>query len=155
MKKLLEKLKRDYPQIKFKSGNSFFWSPKDRTVTYDSSVTESELSGWSLLHEVSHGILNHKAYKSDFELMLLEVDAWEHARKLGLSYGVKIDIEHIEDCLDTYRDWLHSRSTCPRCGINTLQKDSRTYACFNCSASWKVSDSRFCRPYRRMVTQSI
>jgi hypothetical protein len=70
------------------------------------------------------------------------------AVKIGRKYRIKLDNNHIQDCLDTYRDWLHRRSKCPTCGMHVLQKDVRTYQCFNCDASWRVSAGRFARPYR-------
>lgn len=149
---LLEKLKADFPDIRFAEGETFYWSPKDSTVTYAEVSTLPEVAAWSLLHEVSHGILGHAEYKTDFELVQLEVGAWKHAGKLAKRYGIKIDPEHVQDCLDTYRDWLHRRSTCPECGTVSLQSDPRTYRCFNCRATWHVSNSRFCRPYRRLAT---
>ncbi len=154
MQRLLNSLRADYPDIRFIEGEAFFWSPKDASVSYAKISTQPEISTWSLLHEVSHGILGHTDYKTDFELVRLEAEAWQHARKLGAKYDIKIDPEHIEDCLDTYRDWLHRRSTCPSCGTVSAQEDSKTYRCFNCKTSWHVSNSRFCRPYRRLATQT-
>jgi hypothetical protein len=150
MSQLLERLITDYPNIKFVQGDAFYWSPKDRSVTYGLGSTQPEIARWSLLHELSHGILNHTDYSSDFELMELEVAAWQHAKVLAKKYSIKIDPEHIQDCLDTYRDWLHRRSTCPTCGTVSMQKEPKTYECFNCKTSWHVSSSRFCRPYRRV-----
>lgn len=151
MKNLLDRLKADYPAISFIEGEAFFWSPKNQTVTYAQISTLPEVAKWSLLHEVSHGILGHTGYTSDFELVRLEVAAWQHASKLAKRYGIKIDPEHIQDCLDTYRDWLHRRSTCPTCGTVSLQADPKTYRCFNCKTTWRVSNSRFCRPYRKLA----
>lgn len=148
---LLQQLKAHYPSIEFLEGDSFFWSPSDRSVTYTNISTQPEIAAWSLLHEVSHGILEHTGYDSDFQLVQLEAEAWSHARKLGRRYGLEIDPEHIQDCLDTYRDWLHRRSSCPACGMVSTQQDPKTYKCFNCKSSWHVSNSRFCRPYRRVM----
>ena len=151
MQELLEQLRKDYPDIQFIEGKAFYWSPKDRSVTYGGASTQPLVACWSLLHEVSHGILGHTTYHSDFELMGLEVEAWQKASKLAKKYDYKISPEHIQDCLDTYRDWLHRRSTCPTCGTVSIQKDPKTYECFNCRTSWHVSSSRFCRPYRRVA----
>jgi hypothetical protein len=148
---LLERLELDYPDIRFVQGEAYYWSPQDKSVTYGQSTMQPDIASWSLLHEVSHGILNHTGYQSDFELMELEVAAWQHARTLAKHYGMKIDPEHIEDCLDTYRDWLHRRSTCPTCRTVSLQSNPETYTCFNCQTSWRVSTSRFCRPYRKIA----
>jgi len=148
MKEVVARLVKDFPEIRFARGKTFCWSPQTRTVTY-SSVHSSEVSAWSLFHEVGHALLDHRGYDSDFELLLLEVRAWEKAVELAKTYGVEIDSDHVQDCLDTYRDWIHQRSTCPQCGNQSLQEDSRTYRCFNCRSVWKVTASRFCRPYRR------
>ena len=154
MSNLLKKLSDDFPGIKFVEGQSFYWSPSDRTVTYKDLSTQPEKSEWSLLHEVSHGILGHLSYNSDFELVKLEVEAWQYAKKLATKYHIKIDPEHIQDCLDTYRDWLHRRSTCPECGTVSIQTDPKSYKCINCAAIWHVSNSRFCRPYRMLVDKT-
>lgn len=150
MKELLAKLETDFPELKFEAGETFYWSPGNSTVTFAAGSTQPDVAKWSLLHEVSHGILGHKNYKSDYELVQLEVSAWQQAKQLAKKYNIKIDSEHIQDCLDTYRDWLHLRATCPTCGTVSTQKDSSTYQCFNCQTVWHVSSSRFCRPYRRI-----
>ena len=155
MHELLERLRFDYPKISFIQGDTFFWSPKNQSVTYSPGSTQPDIAKWSLLHEVSHGILEHKSYKSDFELMQLEVEAWQHAKTLAKKYDIKIDPEHIQDCLDTYRDWLHMRATCPTCKTVSTQKNPSTYECFNCHTIWRVSGSRFCRPYRRKTQKNI
>lgn len=148
MKDLLSRLQSDFPELKFEAGETFFWSPRNKTVSYSAGSTQPEVAKWSLLHEVSHGILGHQNYKSDYELMQLEVAAWLQAKVLAKKYGVAINPEHIQDCLDTYRDWLHLRATCPACNTVSTQKSPNTYECFNCGKVWHVSNSRFCRPYR-------
>lgn len=152
MEQLLGSLRRDFPQLNIKKGDTFCWSPADQTVYY--ATTSNRSDTWTLLHEASHGILQHTTYRSDFELIRLELDAWEKAKQLASQYGVKISDDHIEDCLDTYRDWLHKRSLCPTCDMKSLQSDPNTYTCLNCDASWRVSTNRLCRPYRRLVYAS-
>lgn len=137
--------------IQFEKGETFSWSPKNNTITYSSKNIE-EQSVWSLLHEIAHANLGHYNYDSDFELLKLEVAAWEEAAKIAHIQSVSIDQNYIEDCIDTYRDWLHQRSTCPTCGSAGLQHSSTQYHCHNCNTSWTVSNSRFCRPYRRKNT---
>jgi len=153
MDKLLVKLGNDFPGLNFKSGEAFCWSPKTKTVIYRLGP-QSVTSEWALLHEVGHAVLDHHNYKSDLELISLESQAWEKAKNLGLKYGCKIDPDHIEDCMDTYRDWLHQRSACPSCSTRSLQQDAQHYRCHNCSQVWKVTSSRFCRPYRRKEDQN-
>lgn len=149
MNGVLKQIKADFPHIRFVRGKAFCWSPQGQTITYPSADL-STVQVWSLLHEIGHALLAHTAYESDFELLLLEVAAWDKARELGERYGMTIDEDHVQDCLDTYRDWIHQRSTCPQCGNQSLQEDSRTYRCFNCRTVWQVTASRFCRPYRRV-----
>ena len=149
MDDLLNKLKHITHDIKFSKGSSFAWSPTNRTITYPSKTTGSEVEAWSLLHEIGHALSAHTTYESDVDLLLIEVEAWEKAKEIGLKLDISIDEDHVQNCLDTYRDWLHQRSTCPRCGIVAMQTDSKTYRCHNCHNTWLVSASRFCRPYRR------
>lgn len=150
---LVKKLSKLTPGVIYQAGSSFYWSPKQQVINYNEkdNVPGAE---WALLHEVSHAILGHQNYSSDVELLLLEVAAWEKAKQLGKDLGIEIDEEHIQDCLDTYRDWLHQRSTCPRCSVISMQISNREYQCHNCQASWLVSASRFCRPYRLMKHSS-
>lgn len=151
MEKLLKKLQRDFPAITFEPDSSFRWSPMNTTVYYDVNTSDSRSASWSLLHELGHAHRHHKTYTFDFELLRLESEAWDAALDLASRYSVDIDHDHIQDCLDTYRDWLHQRSTCPLCGCVSLQVTPSAYECFNCKTNWKVSASRFCRPYRRLV----
>lgn len=149
MDKLLSSLKRDHPEIIFTAGKSFRWSPHDNQVTYNPS-TEEQNGSWALLHEVGHALLHHSEYNSDFELLKLEVAAWEKAEQIQSKYSVKVDPEHIQSCLDTYREWLYQRSSCPTCNNTCLQTSLSEYRCFNCHSVWNVTVARFCRPYRRM-----
>jgi hypothetical protein len=146
---LAQKVEADYPQFIFKPGSQEHWSPKTNTITYERSGAKDGQFG--LLHELAHALLGHRNYKSDFELLKLESQAWHKAAKIAKNYGIKIDEEHIQNCLDTYRDWLHRRSKCPTCGMHAPQTDARTYQCFNCGATWKVSAGRFARSYRRVT----
>jgi hypothetical protein len=146
-KTFLAQLKRDYPDFSFKAGTQDHWSPKTNTIIYKSDVGQTELK-YGVLHELAHAQLGHRNYHNDFELLKLESAAWDLAAKIGRKYGVKINDEHIQNCLDTYRDWLHARSTCPACGTNALQKDPHHYHCFNCSTEWRVTSGHFVRPYR-------
>lgn len=154
MDKLLTKLKNDFPGLVFAPGEIFSWSSKDQTVIYAQETSESSTPTWSLLHEVGHALLEHQSYASDFELVKLEAAAWEKATILAQDYGIIIDPEHIQDCLDTYRDWLHQRSACPTCKTTSLQRNMTIYCCYNCNTEWRVSRTRVCRPYRRLHTET-
>jgi hypothetical protein len=76
------------------------------------------------------------------------MSAWKEAQNIAKKYGQEVDESHIQDCLDSYREWLHVRSTCPNCANHSLQQNSGDYGCFNCGATWRVSPSRFNRCYR-------
>lgn len=144
---LIQKLQLKYPDIIFEEGTTFRWAPSTRTVTY--TLSDEPESRWSLLHELGHGILNHKAYESDIELLQKEVAAWHEALSLAPQFDMIIGTEHVQSCLDSYRDWLYKRSTCPNCGLQGIQKTSDQYLCLNCKHTWLVTSARFCRPYRR------
>jgi hypothetical protein len=152
MQKLLESIRLEFPDLKFRAGQAFYWAPETGEVFYKSAMAQDDSNDkyrWALLHEVSHALLHHKQYNTDLELLQLEVAAWARAEQLAKQYDLCIDANHIQDCLDTYRDWLHSRSICPSCTTRCLQQsDQRHYRCHNCHTTWRVSASRFCRPYR-------
>lgn len=151
MEKILKQLRHDFPTIEFTLGESFCWSPQTRQVFY--ALDETPCGPWSILHETAHALLDHTKYSLDFELLKMEVAAWEHAKELAGKYNVCIDEDHIQDCLDSYRDWLYKRSICPACGTKSIQQDQELrYQCFNCHSAWNVAASRFCRPYRQFKT---
>jgi NADH pyrophosphatase NudC (nudix superfamily) len=153
MEKLLSQLKSLYPQLRLSAGKSFVWSPETNEVFYPQSALatkDDQRPLWSLLHETGHALLGHTTYRADFELIRLEVAAWEKARELAAELKIRIDEDHIQDCLDTYRDWLYKRSICPQCGTKSIQQDDFIhYRCYNCHATWRVSPSRFARAYRK------
>lgn len=154
MEKLLKTLQQDFPQVQFAPGETFSWSSRKQTVHFPAEVSDPLTAVWSLLHEMGHALLDHHTYQSDFDLVKLEAAAWDKAAELGKKYGQLIDGEHIQDCLDTYRDWLHQRSRCPKCSNISLQRDMNTYCCYNCNAEWRVSRSKLCRPYRLLQKQT-
>lgn len=154
MKTLLSQLQISFPELSFVAGDQFYWSPETKTVYYLRNATGQRAS-WSLLHETGHGILGHTSYAADFELLRLEVAAWEQAITLATSFNITIDPNHIQDCLDTYREWLYKRSICPNCTAKCLQQDDHVhYHCFNCHTVWKVSANRFGRSYRATEKQT-
>lgn len=151
MRKLIAALQLRYPDLLFKAGTQFCWSPETSEIFYNTKA-RGKTATWSLLHETGHALLGHTSYKADFELVTLEIAAWEKARELATALDITIDDDHIEDCLDTYRDWLYKRSICPTCTTKCLQQDDyKHYRCFNCHTVWKVSANRFGRAYRSFV----
>lgn len=148
MQNLLNKLQKQLPDIKFVRAATFYWSPQTSTIYLNPGALEKAEGQWALLHEAGHAVLDHQDYKTDAGLLMLEVEAWQAAQALGKKLDVIIDEDHVQDCLNTYRDWLYARSACPTCALNSLQIDETTYLCLNCLTRWSVSQSRFCRPYR-------
>lgn len=149
MEKLLQRLRTEFPALVLTPGRQFCWSPASGEVIYDAS-RRGPKARWSLLHETGHALLGHTTYQADFELIKMEMAAWAKARELGAELGIKINEDHIQDCLDTYRDWLYKRSICPHCHTKCLQEaDYAHYRCHNCHSRWRVTPSRFARPYRR------
>ena len=148
MQLLLSELRLAYPQLRFSAGSQFCWSPESQEIIYKTNAHGNK-ANWSLLHETGHALLEHAGYRADYELIRLEVAAWEKARDIATHLHIQIDEDHIQDCLDTYRDWLYKRSICPSCHTKCLQQnDYAHYRCFNCHAVWRVTASRFARSYR-------
>jgi hypothetical protein len=146
---LLNTLARDYPFITFQAGEQFEWHPHEATVVYDYTDPSFEAR---LLHEVGHCLLSHKQYDRDIDLVAMERDAWQEARTiLGPKYGIVIHSDAIDADMDTYRDWLHSRSTCPHCDSTGIQTGKKCYTCVTCRKKWQVNEARACalRRYKK------
>ena len=149
MDQLVTRLRIANPTINFEPAAVASWSPVQQRVNYVASSDPPHI--WALLHELGHALKKHTMYQNDLMLISKEAEAWECAQKLSKNYGIAIDPEHIQDCMDTYRDWLYRRSICPRCDSHGLQTAAELYRCYNCQASWQVSNHRFCRPYRALA----
>lgn len=137
---LIQQLKADYPHLSFAKGSDFSWSPSNATVYYE----QGSGSDAFLLHELSHGLLGHSEYDRDIKLIAMERAAWDKASELAAIYNQTIDEFLIEATLDSYRDWLHARSTCPNCKATGLQTKKQVYTCPACNHSWRVNEARVC-----------
>jgi hypothetical protein len=134
-------LHKTYPQFLFVAESEFRWDPDTQSVFYDQSSSDTA----ALLHELAHGLLDHTVYHRDVELLELEQAAWRYAADpLAPDYNVIITDDQIEDSLDSYRDWLHARSTCPNCKATGFQIKPNLYKCIACFELWKVNDARAC-----------
>lgn len=141
MSSLIHKLKTSHPNISFVASEQFSWSPSKKTVFYDRQTPNAASL---LLHELSHALLGHKEYRRDIELVAMETAAWEKAKLLADELSIRLKEDAVQDHLDTYRDWLHGRSTCPECSANGYQTAASSYACPACSHTWKVNEARTC-----------
>ncbi len=134
---LSKKLARSHPHITFTQGEQARWSPTTSTVFYNPNETHAD---WILLHETAHAILGHQEYTLDIELLKLERAAWHYATTtLAPQYDILIDTEFIETHLDTYRDWLHTKSTCPHCQSNGIEQTKQRYLCVHCGGTWRTN----------------
>lgn len=147
---LIQKLKSDFPDIQIEKGDDFHWSFKDSTVTYTDN--DNKTLPAHLLHEMAHAILGHKAYQRDIQLLGFERDAWAYAKEtLSPRYGQRIADEIIKASLDSYRDWLHARSTCPKCSSTGVEIKKAIYGCPVCSGQWRVNEARLCGLRRHSI----
>lgn len=138
---LLAKISADIPHLTFSPAEDFLWSPAENTVYFS---VEGDTADALLLHELAHGLLDHHEYAQDISLLSLEMQAWEKARELAAEYDVPMNEEDIQDHLDTYREWLHARSTCPECEATGYEEKPRQYRCIACTHTWRVNEARTC-----------
>ena len=123
-----ERVLDDHAGVRVRMGRKFAFRPPKTIVVGPFEVPYRLL----FLHEMGHAISDHRDFKTDVERLKLEVEAWNNARKLGELYGVEIDEELIQSELDTYRDWLHQKSRCPKCGLTRFQTPDLLYHCPLC-----------------------
>ena len=124
----LEKIKANFPKYRLISGKKFAFRPP-KTIVIGPEEPQDELL---LLHELGHAILGHTDFKLDVLRLKMEAEAWEKAREMAPKYGIEVDEELIQDQLDTYRDWLHTKSKCKRCGLTRYQTPDGVYHCPRC-----------------------
>ena len=138
---LVKLLIKDFPEFKFYNDDTFCWSPESKTIYYPVDSTDSA----SLLHELAHGVLGHDKYKKDIQLIEIERDAWEYASNvLSKKYGIIIKNSSINKSLDSYREWLNARSSCPICKATGFEYKKNNYKCIACNCKWRVNEARIC-----------
>lgn len=142
---LLVRLRQDWPDLRLRVGRKFAFRPP-KTICYvntenwsDEQKTDpAEQKMWRmrLLHEVGHAALKHRDFVTDIERLKLERAAWEQARVLYERYleadWGEFDEGIVEADLDSYRDWLHQRSKCRKCGLTCYQTQDGKYHCPRC-----------------------
>lgn len=139
-----------FPELKFESGKSLSWNPTDAKISYPNTGYTDVVYG--LIHEIAHAKLGHDIFQHDIELLKMERYAWNQAIEIAESkFGLKIDVDYIEDCLDSYRDWLYKRSMCPQCHLCGFQVNNHEYSCPHCLIDWKVPVSRLCAVKRKIL----
>lgn len=134
---LIRKLANRFADFRFIAADEAHWSPQTHAVYYNPHEAHAE---WVLLHETAHAILEHRQYARDIELLAMERAAWDYAiDSLGPDFSIQIDREFAEQQIDSYRDWLHAKSTCPSCQSNGLEVDKHQYTCLQCHATWRTN----------------
>jgi len=142
-RKILQRVIADFPQFKFRKADDFAWRPWEHTIFYNPDTHNADLL---LLHELAHGILGHLEAVSDVELLKLEAQAWQQVKaRLAPKYGLRFDENSAIAYMDTYREWLHKRSLCPKCDTSGWQIDVNHYKCPACLATWQVNSNKFKR----------
>ena len=114
-------------------------SPSGTIFIDQSSSTPMPYFALLTLHELGHALSNHQSYRTDIERLRIEAEAWQRA-KFELSrhqtwqrdFNLTYDEEFAENELDSYRDWLHQKSCCKKCGLTRFQTPDGRYHCPNC-----------------------
>lgn len=141
-----------FSQFTFTPHEVFHWSPKENTVYYCAKDLTKPEGIFQLLHEIGHGLAGHTTYESGIQLLKIEAEAWKYAKKIATSYSLTVKTEQIEQCLDSYRDWLYLRSSCPNCRTVAVETSTNHYHCFNCLQKWKSPADQRTRHYRQKQT---
>ena len=151
-KLLLNQLERDFPSFSFASADLFSWLPEQKIIQHPNLSTDEDIA--RLFHELSHGVLNHANYSRDIQLIDMEREAWEYATQEvapKYDFALSMDDDVVQDALDTYREWLHKRSLCPKCGAVGLEFAQQRYRCLNCQSEWKVNEAKRCQLRRYLL----
>ena len=139
-----------FPELRFEQGESLCWNPTKKSITHPGKDSLDTIYG--LIHEIAHAKLTHSSFLHDIELIKMEREAWNLACEIAQDkFDIKISGEYIEDCLDSYRDWLYRRSLCPRCALSGFQVNSHEYSCPHCLIDWNVPVSRLCTVKRQIL----
>ena len=158
----VHQLELDYPEVKFVWGRPrFSYRLKNGVPTVFLGEPQPNF-GLLALHELGHALCGHKDYKVDVQRIKIESEAWERAKTVygdyvkrlqkneaaaggnlsdneigdgGQSLSVILpewDEDFVQEKLDTYRDWLHAKSRCKKCGLTRYQTENGEYHCPRC-----------------------
>lgn len=141
VEELRVRLEREYGQFRWRRGKKFMFRAL-RTIVYeefsgDGVSVEELVQGRAeydlrLLHELGHALLGHRDFGTDLQRLVMERQAWEKAEELCRKYGVAYDEGFMQGELDSYRDWLHVRARCRKCGLTRYQTEDGKYHCPSC-----------------------
>lgn len=131
----IEELKKEFGQFSFISGQRFKWKYPKSIYFEENEDIPFQYFALLTLHELGHGLSGHKDYKTDVERLKIESEAWQRAKReisAHKNWGVEYDEDFAENELDSYRDWLHQKSKCKKCGLTRYQTADGKYHCPNC-----------------------
>lgn len=131
-----------YHGYTFLASSTARWAPHEKTVYYTDITSPADLE--TLLHELGHAVLGHQDFQQDVQLVRMEREAWTKAAEIAKQFGYHIDSDLAEDALDSYRQWLHARSRCPRCNATGVQNRQSLFICPICRTKWRANDARQC-----------
>ena len=137
---LLQQLQADFPDFTFKSGPKFAFHPPHTIILAENPSETLAKTALLTLHELGHAVSGHQDYQTHVERLKIEREAWDAAKKLFQKYqnqglipsDTPWDENFIEEQLDTYRNWLHTKSLCKTCGLTRFQTPDGTYHCPRC-----------------------
>ncbi len=137
----------DYPGIEFRwSQPRFaFQMRKKQKVVFLGPPQHN--FGLLALHELGHALCGHETYQTHVKLIKIESEAWEMAKTVYLKYrkmaenDAKLaniipewDEDFMQEKIDSYREWLHQKSLCKKCGITMYQTKDGNYHCPRCES---------------------
>ena len=128
-------LKEEYPSFSWRLGNRFKYRPPKTIVIDEKSDAPWPYFALLALHELGHALSGHKDYKTDVERLRIESEAWQRAKReieSHKNWGLEYNEDFAENELDSYRDWLHQKSKCKKCGLTRYQTADGIYHCPNC-----------------------
>lgn len=127
-------LKDEYKDFSWQLGSRFKYRYPKTIIIDEKSDTPWPYFALLTLHELGHALSRHKDYKTDIERLRIESEAWQRAKHEINSHAwdLKYDEDFAEYELDSYRDWLHQRSKCKKCGLTRYQTTDGKYHCPNC-----------------------
>lgn len=124
----LQDLQQSFPNLIFKPGHKFLFHPPKTILFKENDENFNSL----ILHEIGHAELGHRDFKTHIDRLRMEVAAWEKARELADQFHIALNEDLIESELDSYRNWLHQKSKCKKCGLTRYQTDDGRYHCPMC-----------------------
>lgn len=135
---LVAQLKKDYPDFIFKSGSRFAFRPPKTIII---GPYEGKNTPLLLFHELGHALSKKYSYNLSVERLKIESLAWQAGKTAYLACQKSGNYPNlppwnetfVEDNLDTYRNWLHQKSTCKSCGLTMYQSKDKTWSCPYCN----------------------